>query len=49
MKKNAKGVENLQVQVAKLGEAFGAQGCYDCKRSYGDEHGFPDLVVPHDV
>ncbi len=25
------------------------QGCYDCKRSYGDEYGFPDLVVPHDV
>ena len=23
--------------------------CYDCARPYGDEHGFPDLVVPHDV
>ena len=23
--------------------------CYDCKRPYGDEHGFPDLVVPDDV
>lgn len=22
--------------------------CYDCGREYGDEHGFPDLVVPHD-
>lgn len=24
-------------------------GCYDCGRPYGDEHGFPDLVVPHEV
>lgn len=23
--------------------------CYDCGRAYGDEHGFPDLVVPHAV
>ena len=23
--------------------------CYDCGRPYGDEHGFPDLVIPHDV
>ena len=23
--------------------------CHDCEREYGDEHGFPDLVVPHDV
>ena len=23
--------------------------CYDCHRPYGDEHGFPDLVVPHEV
>lgn len=20
--------------------------CYDCLRRYGDEHGFPDLVIP---
>jgi len=20
--------------------------CFDCKRPYGDEHGFPDLVIP---
>lgn len=26
---------------------FGA--CYDCGRRYGDEYGFPDLVVPNDV
>lgn len=24
-------------------------GCYDCGRPYGDEHGFPDLVVPHAI
>lgn len=24
-------------------------GCYDCHRPYGDEHGFPDLIVPDDV
>lgn len=24
-------------------------GCYDCPRPYGDEHGFPDLVIPNDV
>lgn len=23
--------------------------CHDCGRHYGDEHGFPDLVVPDDV
>ena len=22
-------------------------GCYDCARPYGDEHGFPDLLIPH--
>jgi hypothetical protein len=26
-----------------------ALACYDCGRPYGDEHGFPDLVVPHPV
>lgn len=23
--------------------------CNDCGRPYGDEHGFPDLVIPHDI
>lgn len=23
--------------------------CYDCGRPYGDEHGFPDLVIPHEA
>lgn len=23
--------------------------CFDCGRQYGDEHGFPDLVVAHEV
>lgn len=23
--------------------------CHDCGRKYGDEYGFPDLVVPHEV
>ena len=23
--------------------------CYDCKRPYGNEHGFPDMVVENDV
>lgn len=23
--------------------------CYDCGRRYGNEYGFPDLVVPNDV
>ena len=22
-------------------------GCYDCKRPYGAEHGFPDLIIPN--
>lgn len=24
-------------------------GCYDCGREYGDEYGFPDLVIPTHV
>lgn len=20
--------------------------CYDCGRNYGDQHGFPDLIIP---
>jgi hypothetical protein len=23
--------------------------CYDCGRPYGDEHGFPDLIIPNDA
>lgn len=23
--------------------------CHDCKRPYGDEHGFPDLIIPYVV
>ena len=23
--------------------------CYDCGRHYGNEYGFPDLVLPNDV
>ena len=21
--------------------------CYDCGRQYGDQYGFPDLIIPH--
>lgn len=21
--------------------------CFDCNRPYGDEHGFPDLIIPY--
>ena len=24
----------------------GAARCHDCLRRYGDEHGFPDLIIP---
>ncbi len=24
-------------------------GCQDCERPYGDEHGFPDLIIPYDA
>lgn len=23
--------------------------CYDCGRLYGEEHGFPDFVIPNEV
>lgn len=23
--------------------------CQDCQRPYGDEHGFPDLIIPYDA
>lgn len=26
-----------------------SDGCEDCGRPYGDEYGFPDLIVPDDV
>jgi hypothetical protein len=26
-----------------------AQGCADCGRAYGDEHGFPDLIISASV
>lgn len=26
-----------------------ATDCQDCGRPYGDEHGFPDLVLPNDM
>ena len=30
-------------------DANAMTGCHDCGRPYGDEHGFPDLVVPHAI
>lgn len=36
--------------VLNIAEARRMQTCcMDCGRKYGDEHGFPDLVVPNDV
>lgn len=32
-----------------MGERTGQGCCYDCGRKYGDEFGFPDLLVPNDV
>jgi hypothetical protein len=34
-------------EVTTSGPSNGA--CLDCHRRYGDEHGFPDLIVPDDV
>ena len=31
------------------GEVLAHPECDDCKRPYGDEYGFPDLVIPDDV
>lgn len=31
------------------GRFVGPARCADCGRRYGDEHGFPDLVVPNQV
>lgn len=37
-------------KVVKMSEARRMQiACYDCGRGYGEEYGFPDFVVPHDV
>lgn len=30
---------------AKSGDEM--TGCFDCNRPYGDEHGFPDLIIPY--
>jgi hypothetical protein len=24
-------------------------GCHDCNRPYGNEHGFPDLIIPYEI
>lgn len=32
-----------------MSERTGQGCCYDCGRKYGDEFGFPDLLVPNDV
>lgn len=35
---------------ADVGTATGCGAhCHDCGRQYGAEHGFPDLVVPHEI
>lgn len=26
-----------------------AVGCFDCGREYGNEHGFPDLIIPNEI
>lgn len=41
-----------QIAAALAAEQAGqpsgdAVGCDDCGRPYGDEHGFPDLIVPN--
>lgn len=28
---------------------MGSAICADCERPYGDEHGFPDLIIPNDA
>ncbi len=39
------------VEVKLTAEELISMGscCDDCKRPYGDEHGFPDLIVSNDV
>jgi hypothetical protein len=44
---NLRGVTADEAQ--KWADEVATCGCEDCGRLYGDEHGFPDLVVSHDV
>jgi hypothetical protein len=32
-----------------MSENQGKVGCFDCERPYGNEHGFPDLVIQNDI
>ena len=34
---------NIRSRHRGIGETMGK--CFDCGRSYGDEHGFPDLII----
>jgi hypothetical protein len=42
-----KGDRHVMNEVTTSGPSNGA--CLDCHRRYGDEHGFPDLIVPDNV
>lgn len=39
-----------ELKAEEYGERRRMQGCcMDCGRKYGDEHGFPDLIIPDEV
>jgi hypothetical protein len=42
-------LKRLLMWLARRGVPVRAAWCYDCGRQYGDQFGFPDLVVPHRV
>ena len=33
--------------MKSIKKSRGFSACHDCGRRYGDEHGFPDLIIPY--
>jgi hypothetical protein len=37
------------LEAGRDGEGEARAACFDCGRRYGEEFGFPDLIVPHEI
>ena len=48
LRRAAEALAALEALPAQQGMDDGSKAtCEDCERTYGDEHGFPDLIIPY--